>query len=55
MKVVSRVGSSRVLRSEFDPPVLNPSAGSIDGAGSIDEVFERTLAALKQRAPEIIR
>lgn len=28
---------------------------TIDGAGTIDEVFERTLAVLKQRAPEIIR
>ncbi|MGZ8868002.1 MAG: dTMP kinase, partial [Thermoanaerobaculia bacterium] len=27
----------------------------IDGAGSIDEVFERTMAVLKQRAPEIFR
>ena len=27
----------------------------IDGAGSIDEVFDRTMAALKQRAPELFR
>ena len=28
---------------------------TIDASGSIDEVFERTLAALRERAPEIIR
>lgn len=28
---------------------------TIDASGSIDEVFERTLAVLEQRAPEIIR
>lgn len=27
----------------------------IDGSGSIDEVFERTLKVMKQRAPEIFR
>ena len=28
---------------------------AVDGSGSIDEVFERTLAALRLRAPEIVR